>query len=93
MLNFPPFPSRVEPKELRISEVIQHFKKCFTDYDTGTPALQKMCGATGVTAQLSLPFPGGKWVAWNKLKIRNIFELGHRFSSFVHHVFAGNDGY
>ena len=25
-----------------------------------------MRDTTGVAAQLSLPFPGGKWVAWKK---------------------------
>ena len=42
-------------------------------YERGTRALQKMCDTIGggggggeVAAQLSLPFPGGKWVAWTK---------------------------
>ena len=31
-----------------------------------------MCDATWVTAQLSLPFPGGKWVEWKNMKTWNI---------------------
>ena len=34
-----------------------------------------MCDATGVASQLSLPVPGGKWVAWIKMKTLNISHI------------------
>ena len=39
---------------------------CFTDYDRVIELYKKICGATGVVSQLSLPFPVRKFVAWKK---------------------------
>ena len=66
LLRFPPVPGRVEKRyvSLRLLNIF----KCFTDYDMDTWDL-KNGDATGgcvFAAQLSLPFPGGKWVAWKK---------------------------
>ena len=46
-LRFRNFPDRMENKKaLWISEIAQHFQKCFMDYDRGAQALQKkMCEA------------------------------------------------
>ena len=48
----------------------------------GTRLLHKNCEAIGVTAQRSLPFPGGKWVA---RKSENIDYIWHYASDlFIH---------
>ena len=39
-----------------VSEIPQHFQKCFTDYDRGTPALKKMCEAMGLLHSLVFLF-------------------------------------
>ena len=73
LLQFPPFPGRVDNKDgycsltllnvfkniLRIMmEVLGFYRKCAKRY--------------GVAAQLSLPFSGGKWVAYKKVETSNI---------------------
>ena len=59
---------------LRISEISQHFKKCFTYYDIGTRALQKISEVIGVSAQITPHFPGEKWVALKKIETSNIWN-------------------
>ena len=54
--SFPPFPGRVENKVLWISEITEHFQKCFTDCAKGTPARQKMWGDRGLPHQLVFRF-------------------------------------
>ena len=72
LLHFRPFTGRVENKVLWISEITQHFQKCFTYNDRGTWTLHKKCAAQqSVSTQLSVPYPGGKWVAWKKVKTLN----------------------
>ena len=69
LFHFPPFSGRVENKVLRISEISQHFQKCFT----GVLGLYKKCvRRQEVAGQLGLSFPGEKWIVWKKVKTLNI---------------------
>ena len=50
------FPGGVKKKVLCISELTQHFQKCFADYDSSTRVQQKMCKAIGLPRNLVFLF-------------------------------------
>ena len=54
---------------LWISEITQHFKKSFRDYDRAIRALKN---GFRLEMEFSLSFPGGKLVVWKKVKTSNI---------------------
>ena len=76
LLRYPRFPGKEENKKgygsLRLFNI---FKKYFTDYDSAALLYKKCAKSLGIVAQFSLRFPGGKWVAWKKIKASNISDI------------------
>ena len=91
LIRFPTFQCRVENKVLWISEVTQHFEKCFTDYDRGTRALQKVCGEIGLPHNLVVLFQVENWLLG---KSENIEYLWHYATDCLHFftMCLGNNG-
>ena len=56
----------------------------------GTWAVQEeIASRQRVVAQLSLPFPDGNWVAWNKSgNMEYLWRYATDFRHFFHHVFG-----
>ena len=77
MRRFRSFPRRVENKKcygsLRLLNIFKNVLQIMM-------ALQKVWDNRGIAVQLSLPFPGGKWVAMEKRE--NIEYLLHNDSDF-----------
>ena len=70
-----PFPRREENKKcygsMRLLSIFQNVLQIMIGYSGST---KNVGDDRGVTAQLSLPFSGGKWVVWKKVKTSNISD-------------------
>ena len=61
-------------KVFQISEITRHLQKCFTDYDRILGLYENCATLREVATRLSLPFPGGKVVAWKTENIEYIWQ-------------------